>query len=590
MIALFVIILLTNILNIPNIKHLIYKEQEEKFKICRKLEEDQKNKKDVKEEKYNCKIYSVFSQIGILYAYENESEKMILDFVNYLCAVLILMTFYFIHIELKSGLNIKTEEEVAKLKKMREMDIIKTTNGNNDNSIEKNNKNFLDNSKIQNNKIGLKGNNKDDKEKDKKTKKSTLIFEIHINFFNINIIYRFINYLISHPNFNYEIERIISILWTYYYRNYYSLGMYLVLFCSFFFVDIAKNKFLVLFILTPILLITIGSFHISNIAGIIENLEKEDAEFYAKFAIKKYDNHPLEHIIGHVYFLTVIFLIYTFYSKKKSEKKGDKDLKIKNNELLEDIIPKNEEKPNQEKNGILEDDLYENKSDDEYDDSESSNEDSENSEEGDLLEEAKKIKLAKPKRISVRSFKFQKLLIKKFFLHIDKITLIVLYIVCVYAINATHVLLALIFVLQIIIPKQIKYLYRVLIIVFQIVYLIEFIIDLLKKSNYKNSFNKYPLDMFIVYTEEEKCDIELLLYAVIYCFYFQNTTCKLKYIKRILEDDAISYGNYINNKLEKYPTLYRIINFINSAILHLIFWLNSLFSFLGNFLFDVLDS
>ena len=100
----------------------------------------------------------------------------------------------------------------------------------------------------------------------------------------------------SHPNFNYEIERIISILWTYYYRNYYSLGMYIVLFCSFFFVDIIKNKFLILFILTPILLITIGSFHISNIDGIIENLTSDDKTFYSKFAIRKY-RYILEHII-----------------------------------------------------------------------------------------------------------------------------------------------------------------------------------------------------------------------------------------------------------------------------------------------------
>ena len=73
-----------------------------------------------------------------------------------------------------------------------------------------------------------------------------------------------------------------------------------------------KNKFLILFILTPILLISIGSLHISNIDGILENLDSNDVVFYSKFGIKKYEYLYLEHIMGHVYYLTVVFLIYTF--------------------------------------------------------------------------------------------------------------------------------------------------------------------------------------------------------------------------------------------------------------------------------------
>lgn len=47
-----------------------------------------------------------------------------------------------------------------------------------------------------------------------------------------------------------------------------------------FFNDIKKNKFLILFVLTPILLITIGSFHISNIDGIAENLGDDEKIFF----------------------------------------------------------------------------------------------------------------------------------------------------------------------------------------------------------------------------------------------------------------------------------------------------------------------
>ena len=227
--------------------------------------------------------------------------------------------------------------------------------------------------------------------------------------------------------------------------------MYIVLFCSFFFVDIIKNKFLILFILTPILLITIGSFHISNIDGIIENLTSDDKTFYSKFAIRKY-RYILEHIMGHIYYLTVIFLIYTFFNKEKTEKKYDKDLNIKNNELLENIIPKNEDKQNKKENNIsnLEDDLYESKSEESESssDSDSSDSDSYDENEKELIRQerkATKLKFNQPQRETIKSFGFSKLLIKKFFIHIDIITLVIIYFVAVSTVNITHIFLVLIY-------------------------------------------------------------------------------------------------------------------------------------------------
>ena len=562
LISLLFQIILTNILNIPTLKDIIYHPDQISVKK-------------------GSKRYSIFTQIGIKYAYDDDGKKIALNFVSYLISVLLLMTLYFIHIELNSGLNIKSEEEIARIKtmqNMQEMDIIENPDENKDtkNLLEIKNGNNIENNKFKNNKLNIKSNinAQDDKEKDKKPKKSAL--------FRINIIYRIFGFLMSHPNFNYELERIISILWIYYYRNYYSLGMYLVIFCSFFFVDIIKNKYLILFILTPILLLTIGSFHISNIDGIIENLSSDDKVYYSKFAIMKYENEYLEHIVGHVYYLTVIFLIFTFFNKGKTEKKYDKELNIKNNELLENIIPKNENKQNGQENNNnsnLEDDLYENKSEE----SESDDDSNSDSEDNELIKkEAEKIKAkqtkvafsAVPTRKSTKSFGITKLLIKKFFNYIDKITLVVMYFVSVYTVNITHVFLVLIFVLQIVIPKKIKYLYKILIIVFQIVFLVEFAIDLLKIYDIKIiSEHQQLLDLFIVYSgDKNKCDIEIYLYAVIYCFYFQHTTCNLKYIKRILDDESITYGNYINNALANFPTLKKIIGFINNIIVQIFLW------------------
>ena len=575
-ISLFIQIVLTNVLNIPSFKDIIYHPKQTSVKKGNKR-------------------YSIFTQIGIKYAYDDNGKKIALNFVSYLISVLLLLTLYFIHIELKTGLNIKSEEEIARIKtmqNMQEMDIIENTNDKKENKSKenlievKNGNNIVDN-KFKNNKINIKGNIniniKDEKEKDKKPGKSA--------FFRINIIYRIFSFLMSHPNFNYELERIISILWTYYYRNYYSLGMYLVLFCSFFFIDIVKNKFLILFVLTPILLITIGSYHISNIDGIIENLTSEEKVYYSKFAIRKYTDEYkyLEHTMGHVYYLTVIFLIFTFFNKGKSEKKYDKELNIKNNELLENIMPKKEDKQNGQENtnnSNLEDDLYENKSEESIsDDSDSDSEsDSDNGDNEFIKEEEEKIKEKEketkatfstiPTRKSTKSFGITKLLIKKFFNYIDKITLVVMYFVSVYTVNVTHVFLVLIFVLQIVIPKKIKYLYKILIIVFQVVFLVEFIIDLVKIHDIKIIVdNQKYLDYFIVYSgDKDKCDIEIFLYAVIYCFYFQHTTCNLKYIKRILDDESITYGNYINNSLSNFPTLKKIISFINNIIVQIFFW------------------
>ena len=567
-ISLFIQIDLINILNIPSFKSILNQDSDDETKLNATNVTDQK-------------IYSIFTQIGIKYAREDSGINVFLTFISYFMGVSLLITFIFVHIELKSGLNIKTEEEIVKIKKMQEMTNIDKSGNNGNMENKQNGNNVIDNSKLTKNKLDNNNNLKD-----KKKEKNTKFCLSFINFIKelpkkinvlacINVIYRFLNFLMEHPNFNYEMERIISILWTYYYRNYYSLGMYLVLFCSFFFGDLIKNKFLILFILTPILLITIGSFHISNIDGIIEDLSDDNKVFYSKFAIRKYKYLYLEHIIGHVYYLTVIFLIYTFYSREKTKKKYDKNLNIKNNELLEDIIPKNEDK----KKGrptIIEDDLYENKSD------ESESDDSDD----DFMEKENipKVKFVEQKK-TIKSFSLMRLLIKQFFSHMDKITLIIIYFVALNKINITHVILVLIFVLQIIIPKQIKYIYKILIIFFQIVFLVEFVIDLLKNE----TINEYKdkIELFIIYTDLNTCDIEIFLYAVIYCFYFQHTTNKLKYIKTILDDGSITFENYVNIKLNNLPILKEIVKFIASVIAHTFFWCLIYFFIYFSFAYEV---
>lgn len=228
-------------------------------------------------------------------------------------------------------------------------------------------------------------------------------------------------------------------------------------------------------------------------------------------------------------------------------------------------------KKNGQENALdLEDDLYENKSDE----SESDDSDDDDFVRLERSKDSPKVTFHEQNPKEVKSFRFYKLLIKVFFTHVDKLTLVVIYFVSVTAVNVTHVVLVLIFVVEIIIPKQIRYVYKILVILFQVVFLIEFIIDVLK-IHYFDEFNdnKKLLELFLVYRgDKSKCDIEILLYGVIYCFYFQNTVCKLKYVKRILNDETITYENYFNNKFDKLPTLKSFINIIYMAALHAIFW------------------
>ena len=533
-------LLLTNILNIPSLKNYILNQ----------------NKVKVKEGNIEIiKIYSIFTQIGIKYSYEDTNKNIWLNFVSYFLGVFLLLTLYFIHISLQSGLNINFEKENEI---EEDMNIIE----NNGQTIDKINLIVANN---KNNEINIDNSDNNKNENDKKSKKKCVLLRL-------NIIYKLFSFMMAHPIFNYEIERIITIIWTYYYRNYYSLVMYIVLFCSFF-CDKKTIIYLIIFILTPFLIITMGSYHISNIDGIIENLSDDKKVYFSKFAIGKYNNYYLEHIIGHIYYLTVIFLIYIFYSKK-SVTKHQNNVKIKNKELFENLLLNNEYKNNgKENNGLLDEDLYENKSDE----SQSDEEDAEKY----LIDEEKKesqIFRVIDEEKKIESFSLFILLIKFFFNHIDKMTLVIMYIISVYIINLTHVIFVFIFVFQIVIPNKIKYLYKIIIFFFQIVYLIEYIIDLIKFHHkilreYKKIINKY-----IIYSEDlKKCDIEIFLYGAIYCLYFQHIICNLKYIKTILEDDYITYENYLDYNFKNIPILKSIITFFIATIKHIFFWCLSFF-------------
>ena len=131
----------------------------------------------------------------------------------------------------------------------------------------------------------------------------------------LSIILTKIMLFLSHPTFNFETTRVLSITWTYYYINIYSLGILIFVFLSFFSVHIKKNKCLVIYILNPMLFLSLCSFHISNINGLFEYFSDDVDENdkvtmkYMRLGVGKYEFPLLEYWIGHLFYVIVMFLI-----------------------------------------------------------------------------------------------------------------------------------------------------------------------------------------------------------------------------------------------------------------------------------------
>ena len=486
-------------------------------------------RKNVKIDEDIIKIYSLLTEIGINYEYRYYEEKWqeyLKKIAGYFFGVLSMSTLAFIYGEINKGPDILSEEEL-KVNKMKE--------------------------KIERHK------------------------EINKN-----------NYLLNGID---ELIRVICIVWIYFFRNFFSLGIFIVIFFSFYFIDRNKNKFLILYLLLPMLFLTLIFIHISNIDGLFENLKEDKAMKLKRFSIEKYEYIYIQYLCGHLFYILLMFLISSLYyyekvkqiiknkesilSKKNSQQNGNENEKIENIENKENNI-ENENNKNEEailptnhagstksvdiafstpKNNFGNDLLYEDVEDsniisDKMEDSSSDSGDSNlNEEKRDEIKE----KESKDGKVDEFNFKFKELLAKYFFINIDKVTLVVMYLVSVHTVNLVHLILVVIFIMQILLPKKMHYFYKLIISIFQLLYLVEFIIDLLK-IYYYDKFNdkKDILKYFIVYTEDKKTnDVEIFIFAVIYCFCFQYRAYRNKYIASLLENKKISFRNYLKNTFSK---------------------------------------
>jgi hypothetical protein len=173
------------------------------------------------------------------------------------------------------------------------------------------------------------------------------------------------------------------------------------------------------------------------------------------------------------------------------------------------------------------------------------------------------------------NYLFFKLILKTFFYHLDKMTLIVMYFVSVYTVNIVHVVLVFIFMLQIISPSKINIILLIILIVLQLLFLFEFIVDLLKVY-YINFFKDHEelMNLLLLYDNDINSNkLEIFLYAVIYSFHFQYKIYNYTFIKNLLNDNNLNLKNIINNKYQDSPKTKKFFAALGSFILKLYFWI-----------------
>ena len=177
----------------------------------------------------------------------------------------------------------------------------------------------------------------------------------------------------------------------------------------------------------------------------------------------------------------------------------------------------------------------------------------------------KKLKIDKK---TYRKLKFLNILGKIILSHIDKISLIVMYFICINSINFIHLILVIIFMIQLLFPKLIVYIAKYLMVIMQVLYFIEFIIDIFKKY-YLDSFNEKEklIQIFMNYdSSASDTSVEIYFYILVYCFYMQYKLYDSPFYKNIVSDDKITVTNYILVKFDSLPRIKRIIFFIGKVL------------------------
>ena len=222
----------------------------------------------------------------------------------------------------------------------------------------------------------------------------------------------------------------------------------------------------------------------------MEDIEKVK---YLHFSLGKLKYPKFEYLIGHLYFINIMLLIFgLIYKEKKNIIKNNFEDNVINSQKKELLILGEESQIKEPlisgTTSISVSHIFLNK----RTSSINENEEELKSEDNDLIKSTTNVPKKEkdenlediyednePKKKSIYKI-FFKFILKTFFAHLDKITLILMYFVSVYTINLVHIVLVFIFMIQIISPSKINEIFSIILIVLQLLFLFEFIIDFLK--------------------------------------------------------------------------------------------------------------
>ena len=380
-------------------------------------------------------------------------------------------------------------------------------------------------------------------------------------------IYIFLLHFFTHCDFIIHLIRVLSIIWIYYFRNYFSIGIFINLFFSFVINNMKTIRIIIIFLLIPITMGLFSCLHICNINGYFENLKEDEKEKYILYGFEKSEDNYKYILVGGYYLCIILFLnSFIDYSSSIKVQINLPHSKILLTEAeIEDVGELSENKL-----PLLKD---ENKKDD-------------------IMKETDKN--IKKKNNENEEIKILDVILKFMYQNIDKIILVGMYFISTHTINIIHFCFIVIFMMQILQAKIIQRYNKIIIIIIQILFLFEYIIDLIK--NYMPSFEKHKdLYKFLLSLSKEEVNvnigIEIFCYVAVYAFYIQNLLVNSTKYQELEKNKNITLKNYINFKFKKYKMIkyifFRIFNTINEIFVWFLF---CLFFCICNFEINILFS
>ena len=341
----------------------------------------------------------------------------------------------------------------------------------------------------------------------------------------IKKIIQYIKNYLSSPSFVLHFTRFGIIAWIYFYRNYPSFFLLIWLCITFINVKTSKNLLITKYIAFPSLYYTITLMHYTNIPNVYivpSNLNEKIKKEHFGFIKFEYDQR-----IEYSCLFLVLLLTYLFtYSLVRhiEEKKIIKRYENKNiNNNMKDILIENKNENN--------------------------------------------------------SISMKNILLKFILANIDKLTLVSMYFVANQFVNFSHVLLVILFNFQLLAPKKFEKTCLFILILVELVFISEYILDLLKVFF---DFRKELIRLFLAYSHNiEKTSIEILLFLAIYCLYIQYQFINSKAYQNLSkqeekENEKLNYHIVNNNQEEnqKSDSIFKKIFYIlRDIILELYIWI-----------------